>query len=425
LQKTSPEADRIREVLKDLVQQNGGALCLDHRKTRKLLLESFPARPPELVALHAAVREGVAADLAQHAGRTLPALSVERFAKRIFEHTGLRMELSFWAVDSWAHALGGAAEQRSRRLQTVPVLHRQRRLSPISRPEAGPYELLGHRRAITGISFSPNGRWIATCSIDRTVRIWDGREGQQKAVLYGGHREWVRSLAYRPDGERMASVGDNGGLRIWDMKSGRRMHGLVGHKAWARSVAYSNDGRLVVSGGQDGLVCLWDSETSELAGKAGPFPGEVSSLAFDTRGRWLAVGCSNRVDLWDPESRKICAQITAYGDRVSVLSLPSGDLLIGDRRGVRQVNPANGATLQQFSAPTGAIHHLALDPGGASLATGGEDQCVRIWDLSEGRQSWAFELRRNITGLSVNKAGSVAIAFGDGKGLLWLMGRGV
>ena len=79
----SKERTQIQEQLRELVESQGEELCFDQRKAMALLLNKQPQRPAEIVALHAAVREGVAADLSQQIGVELSALAIERFARRM------------------------------------------------------------------------------------------------------------------------------------------------------------------------------------------------------------------------------------------------------------------------------------------------------------------------------------------------------
>ena len=77
----------------------------------------------------------------------------------------------------------------------------------------------------------------------------------------------------------------------------------------------------------------------------------------------------------------------------------------------------------RFQGHKGPVFFTDVDPLGASIVSGGADQTVRIWDSNDAELRWTFDLKRHITGLCVNKAASLAVAFGDGKGALWEMGR--
>jgi hypothetical protein len=73
--------------------------------------------------------------------------------------------------------------------------------------------LRGHTAPVYGIAFDPHGRRLASCSFDRTVKIWELGAGQE--VLSLTHSGPVYSVAFGSDGQAVASGCDNGDLRLW------------------------------------------------------------------------------------------------------------------------------------------------------------------------------------------------------------------
>lgn len=69
------------------------------------------------------------------------------------------------------------------------------------------------------MTWSPDGRQLATASIDHTVRIWDADNGSELVVLRG-HDDDIRGLALSPNGRQLATASDDRTVRIWDTESG-------------------------------------------------------------------------------------------------------------------------------------------------------------------------------------------------------------
>jgi eukaryotic-like serine/threonine-protein kinase len=130
-----------------------------------------------------------------------------------------------------------------------------------------PEQFKHHPLAITAISFSPDGLWLAYGSEDETVRIWDLETGERRKLNL---TDKVRDIAFCaekwPSKHWLAVATMDGKITLWDALSGDpSIQFRQKHSQDARSVAFSPDGTRLASGAFDGTIRLWDPTRGECA----------------------------------------------------------------------------------------------------------------------------------------------------------------
>src|SRR5262249_37300154 len=125
----------------------------------------------------------------------------------------------------------------------------------------------GHEALIHSAVFSPDGRRLATCSGDRTVRLWEIDGGACRVLR--GHTDEVFAVAFHPGGTRLASAGRDRAVWLWDLDRGEELARLQGHTSYVWSLAFSPDGGTLASSAGDTTVRLWDTAPLKVRQQAG------------------------------------------------------------------------------------------------------------------------------------------------------------
>jgi len=101
-----------------------------------------------------------------------------------------------------------------------------------------------HDKTIHDLAFSPDGKFLATASVDGTARLWDAKSG--KEVTRMRHEDAVWKIVFNPDGKHLGTASDDRTARIWEYPTGREIARAV-HKEMARDIIFSVDGKRAIS----------------------------------------------------------------------------------------------------------------------------------------------------------------------------------
>lgn len=159
-------------------------------------------------------------------------------------------------------------------------------------------ERTGHESTVRGVAFSPDGKLLASCSSDRTIKLWLLTSGKLLKTLTG-HRSSVRSVAFTPDGQTLVSGSLDNTVRMWDVQSGAERVSLTGHTSSVKSVDMSADGRFFVSGGNDNTVRIWDAGSTKLVATLRGPTSMIWHVAISRDGKMAAAcGTDRSVYIW-------------------------------------------------------------------------------------------------------------------------------
>jgi WD40 repeat protein len=294
---------------------------------------------------------------------------------------------------------------------------------------AVPNTLGGHANWVNGISFSPDGKMLASGSADKTVKLWDTTTGKEIKTLTG-HTDWVNSVSFSSDGKMLASGSADKTVKLWDTSTGKEIKTLTGHTNEVRGISFSPDGKMLASASVDSRVKLWDTSTGKQIKTLTGHTNWVYGISFSPDGKMLASASGDKtVKLWDTSTGKEIKTLTGHTNWVYGISFsPDGKMLASasNDRTVKLWDTSTGKQIRTLTGHKNAVWGISFSPDGKMLASASLDKTVKLWDTSTGKEIKTFTGHTNeVYGISFSPDGKMlASASHDSTVKLWDISTG-
>ncbi|MHC5673305.1 protein kinase domain-containing protein [Nostoc sp.] len=224
------------------------------------------------------------------------------------------------------------------------------------------HTLTGHSgtlSSVNALAISPDSNTLASGSDDKIVQLWDLKTQKVLASLLG-HSQAVKSVTFSPDGQILATASDDKTIKLWQVETLEEICTLLGHSHAVKSVVFSPDGQILASGSWDKTIKLWDVNSGREICSITGHQLQVNAVAFSPQGQVLASASYDRtIRLW---------QISALEDFQRELQ-----------------NRPCYSLLSTLSGHAWAVLTVAFSPDGQILATGSDDNTIKLWEVNTGQ----------------------------------------
>ncbi|MEE0948784.1 MAG: TIR domain-containing protein [Bacteroidales bacterium] len=252
------------------------------------------------------------------------------------------------------------------------------------------HNLQGHKDDVNSVTWSPDGKYLASGSEDVLVIIWDANSGERHKTLKG-HSHFVWSVSWSPDGKYLASGSGDGIVIIWDANSGEKLQTLKGHSCAVWFLCWSPDGKYLASESHDNILKIWDVNYGvEVKTLDGGYDG-FRSVCWSPDGKYFASGSTGyqAVIIWDAKSGEILKTLEGHSNFViSVCWSPDGKHLASGSEDKTIIiwDAKSGQRLQTLEGHSDWVNSVNWSPDGKYLASGAGDNNVIIWDANSGEK---------------------------------------
>ncbi|MEG4534844.1 nSTAND1 domain-containing NTPase [Microcoleus sp. D2_18a_D3] len=285
-----------------------------------------------------------------------------------------------------------AVVQMQRTLWVDADTHTQVKLSLLNTVSqaAAPNTLGGHANWVYAVSFSPNGKLLATGSRDKTVKLWDTTTTDKQIKTLTGHTDVVYAVSFSPNGKLLATGSADNTVKLWNTTTGKEINTLTGHTNGVWAVSFSPDGKLLATGSADNTVKLWNTTTRKEIKTLTGHTDVVYAVSFSPNGKLLATGSAdNTVKLWNTTTGKEINTLTGHTNGVWAVSFsPDGKLLATGSADntVKLWNTTTRKEIKTLTGHTDLVYAVSFSPDGKLLATGSGDKTVKLWNTTTGKE---------------------------------------
>jgi Prp8 binding protein len=255
----------------------------------------------------------------------------------------------------------------------------------------------GHQNEVLSVKFSPNGKYLASSSFDRSVLLWNSYTGENY-LMCKGHSAPVIELCWSFDNKIVFSCSVDKTICAFDTQTGQLIKRFKGHSSIINTLCplSSNDfygGSMIASGSDDGSIRFWDlREKYAVKSMNCHFP--VTSVAF-SNDNILYGGISTDITGYSLTADQEEFVLQGHTDMISCLrTSPSGDSCLS----VSFDNTIRTWDVKPFSAVKGrllgvidfqygsdkALKKACWSNDGSQISCGNGDRTVMIWKRTTG-----------------------------------------
>lgn len=256
-----------------------------------------------------------------------------------------------------------------------------------------------HTNPIWGLAISPDGKLLASCSRDGTVRIWDTAAGEPVGDVLEGHTDWVFGVTFSHDGQHLLSFSADSTMRIWDTENETEnwetSRELTGHTEQVNCAQFFDRGKCIISGSKDCTIRIWDAESGKqikkplrLADK-----GDVRAISISPTAELVATSFYNdgyrysEILIWDLKTRgkERCQSIWQHdvGITISLVFTSDEKRLLSAGTGGIQLWDVNSKQLigKPWEGHTQTIRSALFLDNETRIISASDDGVIRIWDV--------------------------------------------
>ena len=286
------------------------------------------------------------------------------------------------------------------------------------------FTLLAPGHQLWHAEFSPDGRRVVAGAKEGSVFIWNLSALERPTLIFTGHRNWVQGVTFSPDGRLVATASSDHSTHVFDADSGREVIPPLEHNDHVFKVVFSPDGTLLLTACLDGTAHVWDVATGRQTFPTMYHPSRLSQAAFSPdSSRIVTTSSDGALCVWElrqpkPVRAPALIEISADGLRSAT---PTNQV-------IEVRHTSNGRLISSLAIPAATPLDVGLSADGTILfaawlardEASHEGREAQVWDVSKSKPRGGRILcGAGLTNLTLAPSGHRLAAFGKTNVAVW------
>ncbi len=297
----------------------------------------------------------------------------------------------------------------------------------------------GHFDRIHALAWSPDGKRLASSSLDETIQVWNASNGETVATHheqplsvqaiswspdgytlamtgdlqsdtvefwslteelstsgnsplmarpspqepYSGHKDLIQAISWSPNGEMIASSGEDKTVHVWRPSTARKLYIYHGHSQSIQALGWSPDSKRVASAGEDAALQIWDATNGGHLTVCYGHTKRITTLSWSPDGKFIATASEDHhVKIWHAVSGLLTHTYQGHQELVTSVCWSPDSRLVASAsldKTIHVWEAQKGKLLFTYRNHAAPVFCVAWSPDGTRLASGGNDLTVQIW----------------------------------------------
>lgn len=287
--------------------------------------------------------------------------------------------------------------QRIARLRSGPTpkrepLFRKAPTTPASQRAQYLHAFPAHSKDVKKLALNPDGTFLASASMDATVKLWETRSWFPLHTIEAGNRG-ILDLAWREQGHQLVILELSGTIQVWNILTMESVFRFATNTS-PHCMALDSQGRILCIGCEDGSLELWDLQTQQRMDILRHHSTCVTAIQLHPKKQLMVSGDNaGTLHAWDIRNKSKLFSLQSSSHAISSLALaPTGSkLLAGSSEGILTFwDLQRQHAHQEWQAHSRDVTDIAFSPSGSWFASCGKEPLVRMWKLNEDDSIHSF-----------------------------------